>query len=139
MVRLHVFLALTVLGTLLRISPAFSQLPQVVDSRLGVDVFKVDGGKRLYGFVLEKRADQSILFSVERQWLQATHPQLYEEFTGLELERFEALRQQRIKRIEAWIESRPDDRGLLAFLEHELSRGAPFPRQPWALKWHASN
>lgn len=126
MVRLHVVFALPVLGTLLgmllAISPAVAQLPQVVDSRLGVDVVKVDGGKRLYGFVLEKRADQSILFSVERQWLQATHPQLFEEFTGLERERFEALRQQRIKRIEAWIASRPDDRGLLAFLEHELSR-----------------
>jgi len=118
MVRLQVVFALMVLG----VSPAFSQVPQVVESRLGVDSVKIDGGKRLYGFLLSHRADQSIVFSVGRQWLEATHPQLYAEFAGLERDRFEKLRHQRIERLEAWIESRTDDRGLVSFLEHELAR-----------------
>lgn len=100
----------------------FSQLPQVVDSRLGVDSVKIDGGKRLYGFLLSHHPDQSIVFAVGRQWLQATHPQLYVEFAKVERERFEKLRQTRIERIETWIDSRPDDRGLLSFLNHELAR-----------------
>ena len=118
MVRLQVFFAFLVLG----VSPTLSQLPQVAENRLGVDSVKIDGGKRLYGFLLIHRADQSIVFSVGRRWLEATHPQLYTEFTGHERERFEKLLQQRIERIEAWIESRPDDRGLRSFLEHELVR-----------------
>jgi hypothetical protein len=118
MVRLYAVFALLFLG----ISHAHAQLPQVVDSRLGVDSVKIDGGKKLYGFMLEKRADQSIVFSVGRQWLQATHPQYYDEFSEIERERSELVRQQRIKLIEAWIEDRPEDRGLVAFLEHELTR-----------------
>ncbi len=118
MVRLHVVFAVIVLG----VSPSSAQLPQVVDSRLGVDSVKVDGGKRLYGFLLSHGADQTIVFAVGRQWLEATHPQPFVEFSELERDRFESLRQNRIKRIETWIESRPDDRGLASFLEHELAR-----------------
>jgi hypothetical protein len=118
MFRLQVFFA----AMLFAVSPTLAQLPQVTDSRLGVDSVKLEGGKRLYGFLLEKRADQSIVFSVGRKWLQSTHPQLYEEFTGIERERFETARQQRTKRIEAWIEHRPEDRGLVNFLDHELTR-----------------
>ncbi len=118
MVRLQVIFALIVFGA----STALSQLPQFAESRLGVDSVKIDGGKRLYGFLLSHRADRSIVFAVARQWLETTHPQLFAEFTGLERDRFGKLRQQRIERIEAWIESRADDRGLVAFLEHELTR-----------------
>lgn len=107
---------------LVSVSTAFSQLPQVVDSRLGVDSVKIDGGKRLYGFLLEQRADNSITFAVERKWLETTYPQLFTEFTGLERECSEKLRHQRIERIETWRESRPDDRGLIGLLEHELAR-----------------
>ncbi len=119
MVRLQVIFAWMILGV---VSPAISQLPHVVESRLGVDSVKIDGGKRLYGFLLSQAADQSIVFAVERRWLETTHPQFYTEFTGQERDRFEKLRQQRIKRIERWLEDRPDDRSLVAFLEHELAR-----------------
>ena len=118
MVRLQVFFALVVLWA----SPIFSQLPQVAESRLGVDSVKIEGGKRLYGFLLSRRADQSIVFSVGRQWLETTHPSLLAEFTGLERDRFDLLRQQRIERLEAWIEERPNDRRLVSFLEDELTR-----------------
>ena len=136
MVRLQVVFALMVLG----VSPAFSQLPQVVESRLGVDSVKIDGGKRLYGFLLSHRTDQSIVFSVGRHWLEATHPQLYAEFTGIERDRFEKLRHKRIERIEGWIENRPEDRGLVSFLEHELARFSESATGtgPLTHQWHSA-
>ncbi len=106
----------------LRPNAAAAQLPQVADSRLGVDLVKLESGKRLYGFALVQRPDRSVQFAVEREWLKVTHPGLYDEFTKLERDRFAAVRQQRIDRIETWIANRPDDRGLLAFLNHELAR-----------------
>ena len=56
MVRLRIFFALVVLCP----TPVFSQLPQVAESRLGVDSVKIEGGKRLYGFLLSRRVDQSL-------------------------------------------------------------------------------
>ncbi len=108
--------------TMLLPTTAAAQLPQVTESRLGVDLVKLESGKRLYGFALIQRPDRSVQFAVERKWLKGTHPGLYDEFAQLERDRFAAVRQQRIDRIEAWIADRPDDRGLLAFLDHELAR-----------------
>ncbi len=118
MLRLGVCLALMLVG----MSSAIAQLPQVVDSRLGVDSVKLDGGKRLYGFMLERRNDNSIRFSVERKWLETTYPQLFAELAAREQKQFEEARIQRIERIETWIQSRSEDRGLVAFLQHELAR-----------------
>jgi hypothetical protein len=113
---------LCVLAVVFFSANAWSQLPQVVDSRLGVDSVKIDGGQRLYGFLLAMRPDRSIQFSVERKWLEKTHPKLFVEFSQQQRERAEKSRQQRIERIEVWLEQRRDDRGLAAFLEHELAR-----------------
>ncbi len=118
MVRLRIFIALAVLCP----PPVFSQLPQVAESRLGVDSVKIEGGKRLYGFLLSRRVDQSLVFSVGRQWLETTYPQLFAEWTALERDRFVQSRQQRVERLAAWIENRPDDRRLVSFLEDELTR-----------------
>lgn len=118
MVRLRIFFALMVLCP----TPVFSQLPQVAESRLGVDSVKIEGGKRLYGFLLSRRVDQSLVFSVGRQWLETTYPQLFAEWTALERDRFVQSRQQRVERLAAWIENRPDDRRLVSFLEDELTR-----------------
>jgi hypothetical protein len=123
MFRLQIFFALVVLWlSPIWPSPIFAQLPQVAESRLGVDSVKIEGGRRLYGFLLSRRADQSIVFSVGRKWLETTHPLLFAEFTGLEHERFKQLCLQRIERLEKWIENRPDDRRLVSFLEDELAR-----------------
>jgi len=99
-----------------------AQLPQIADSRLGVDSVKLESGKRLYGFLIAQGNDRSIVFAVDRTWLKATHPQLFDELTSAERARFEEERKKRINRLEAWIKVRPDDRGLIAFLDHELAR-----------------
>ncbi len=101
---------------------AMAQLPQIADSRLGVDSVKLEGGKRLYGFLIAKRIDRSIVFAVDRMWLKATHPQVFDELTSAERTRFGEVRKTRIERIDSWIKDRPNDRGLLAFLDHELER-----------------
>ncbi len=109
-------------GVVLRAMPAAAQLPQIADSRLGVDSLKLEGGKRLFGFLISQRSDRSIVFAVERAWLRLTHPELFDELVTAERLRFAATKTKRIDRISNWIKARPDDRGLIAFLEHELAR-----------------
>ena len=99
-----------------------AQLPQVAENRLGVDSVKLDSGKRVFGFVLQQKNDRSLIFAAERAWLKSTHPSLFEEFSNSESSRFTAAQQQRVGRVEAWLEERPDDRGLQSFLQHELAR-----------------
>lgn len=125
MIRWHIIFAAGTFyaaGALLGPAAGLAQLPQIADSRLGVDSVKLDSGKRLYGFLIAQRSDRSIVFAVERRWLKSTHPLLFDEFTDTERTRFEAMRKKRIERIETWIEERPNDRGLVAFLDHELAR-----------------
>ena len=109
---------------------AHSQLPQIAESRLGVDSVKLESGKRLYGFVLQQRPDRSLLFATDRNWLKQTHPSLLEEFSKLEGEKIKAASQQRVARIETWLAERPDDRGLVSFLDHELARSEDALKEP---------
>ncbi len=102
---------------------ALAQLPQVNDSRIGLDMVRL-GGKRVYGFVLSERHDRSLQMAVERSWLRQHHPQLYEQRQALERQQLTRARDQLETRISDWMEDRqgPDDDVLQRFLQSQLSR-----------------
>ena len=103
-------------------SSSNGQLPQVEDSRLGVDAVRLVGGKRLYGFVLQQTPGEGLTMAVERAWLETTYPELYEQYAEREAEQRKALHATLVERIQDWIEQREGDRLLLGFLKRELAQ-----------------
>ncbi len=99
-----------------------AQLPQVSDKRLGVDRVRMEGGKRLYGFVLAENPDRSITLAVERVWLETTYPSLFEKEVEREKIRAQAARDELLSRIETWIQQREQDELLIRFLRSESQR-----------------
>ncbi len=91
-------------------------------NKLGVDSVKLDNGKRLWGFALAVKPDRTLTFSADRALLKQSHPQLAAELAKAEAERFKSSQTRRLERIEAWLNQRSEDRGLAAFLNHELQR-----------------
>ena len=135
-------------------SSCLSQLPDVDDRRLGVDCLKLISGERVYGFSLSefslsefspseislreqsrsRSTDASLRFAVERQWLEKTHPDLFERATDQEAAKYEKVRVELLERIDDWLAERSEavDQALRQFLQVERSRLAaadPSPAQ----------
>lgn len=100
---------------------ASAQLPQVADSRLGVDLVQLVDGSRLYGFVLERAADSSLKVAVEREWLKGQYPKLHADFEARELAEAKAAHEQLITRLDAWLEERSEPGPLQRFLTVTLA------------------
>ncbi len=99
-----------------------AQLPQVSNSRLGVDSVTLTSGERLYGFILDQHSDRSVEFAVDRNWLQSTYPTLAADFVKFDNQRTQRIYEQKVQRIQRWMDARRDDQGLLIFLEKELAK-----------------
>ncbi len=112
-----------------------AQLPQVADSRLGVDSLKLTSGAKLYGFVLSQQPDRSLDLAVERKWLEATHPTIAADFVRYDEERSQKIFEQGWMRIKRWMGERQQDQGLLIFLEKELMRFEFLKDNPDSTKW----
>jgi hypothetical protein len=99
---------------------ALAQLPQISDSRLGVDMVKLSSGQKLYGFILSQSLE-NLVIAVDRIWLEKTHHDLFEEYSKLESDSIQRNRQERGMRIQEWIDKRKSVRRLARFLEDELA------------------
>ena len=98
-----------------------AQLPSFDDERLAVDSVRVNGGTRLYGFILDTGASE-LTIAVERAWLRATYPKYYEEAVQAEAKEAEEAKSELQLRLEAWIAERKHDGYLRKFLEAERDR-----------------
>lgn len=104
------------------IPSARAQLPQVDDSRLGVDSLRLVGGTRFYGFLLSKNPDRSLNFAVERAWLESTHPELYAKQVQAELDSRGKSQELLVERIRDWMKARSDDQQLVGYLQSQLHK-----------------
>jgi hypothetical protein len=99
---------------------ATAQLPQVADSRLGVDLVQLADGSRLYGFVLDLTPDGGLTIAIEREWLKGQYPKLHEKFELLAETEAKAAHAEMIIRLEEWLKERPEPGPLQRFLTLHL-------------------
>lgn len=117
--------------------PSIAQLPDVDDRRLGVDCLKLIGGPRIYGFSLGEfspgdSSDASLRFAVQRSWLEATYPDMFNRAVEQEATERETTRQSLLERIDEWVAERQldSDQELLRFLASERNRIASADGSP---------
>ena len=103
-------------------SLAFGQMPRTAKNRLGVDVVTIKGGKRLYGVVMPHANQSELSMAIERNWLETTHPKLYQSFRTSEIAANRESHRKLNQRIDNWLQKRVDDGLLSTFLQDEKKR-----------------
>lgn len=115
------------------IHSAAGQLPSVDDQRLGVDALRLQGGKRLYGFVLSEDPN-GLRVAVERAWLTKTHPEWSVELAAAEAAEFQKVAEELPNRVRDWIDVRSTGEQvnelLLRYLQSELNEILALPSTP---------
>ena len=91
-------------------------------ARFAVDLLTLDSGDRLRGAFAGVDADGVVSMAVQRDWLQKTKPEMYEEVTRDESADAIAASTELRSRIQKWHDEKPDSNAAMTFLEVELER-----------------
>ncbi len=98
---------------------------------LAADVVFLNDGSTFYG-VIEEVSDNDVYLVLERDWLQATYPDVFREQQEREIAALQNAETVLIERIDQWIRERPQQTNLVLFLEDE--RQAAIRRQEAGLR-----
>lgn len=117
-----------ILVIVLGLSLALFQTPVEAQKRhrgspnaLALDVVFLKDKQTLYGLVHQIDKDNLSLV-VERQWLRDHHPDIYDQYAGVEKKQDQLARDEMQQRIERWLLESDDNVDLKIFLEDELKR-----------------
>jgi hypothetical protein len=91
-------------------------------ARFAVDLVTLDSGQRLRGAFAGVDGDGVVSMAVQRDWLKATRPEMYEEVTRHESADAKAAVSELRGRIQSWLDEKPEFNALVTFLEVELER-----------------
>jgi hypothetical protein len=89
-------------------------------ARFAVDLVTLDGGQRLRGAFAGVDADGVVSMAVQRDWLKATRPEMYDEVTRNESADAKAAATELRMRIQSWLDEKPEFNAVVTFLEFEL-------------------
>ncbi len=87
-----------------------------------VDVVTLKNGRTLRGAILQRRPDRSVTIAVDRNWLQTTNPELFEQQTALEATAQKQAWTESRDRAQAWLDKLAEAPRLSAFLQQEIER-----------------
>lgn len=106
----------------LSISPLQAQLPSSSKKSLVVDEVITTDGKRFYGIILNNSNRDGLTIMIRRDWLEKTHPDLYQTHLADESEKEIQVLTNHLFRLEAWWKSRKDNSELVEFVDGEMER-----------------
>ena len=110
------------LGLLLACGVARAQPSSIPLSQRGLDLVALRSGPSLVGAIAGNAPDGSLRVVVERGWLEAAHPKLYQHVVEEETQTTRRVLEELLPRITRWKERRPDEQNLTAFLTLEEQR-----------------
>lgn len=106
----------------LSISPLQAQLPSSSKKSLVVDEVITTDGKRFYGIIFNNSNRDGLTIMIRRDWLEKTHPDLYQTHLADESEKEIQVLTKHLFRLEAWWKSRKDNSELVEFVDGEMER-----------------
>ncbi len=111
-------------------APVAAQQKRVELRRLAVDCLTIKRGPRLLGAIVSRDAEGVVTIAVRRAWLEKTAPAFYAEQQQRETNAWQKAESELPRRIEKWIEERPEDENLVFFLKQELTRLKQAEKEP---------
>ena len=91
-------------------------------SQLAVDVVSLKSGKAVRGAVVQADANGALVVAVSREWLEQTHPDLYQKSVSKEADLQKQAAEQLRARLTKQLETPPNEPRLVFFLKQELER-----------------
>ena len=111
-------------------APIAGQQKRVELRRLAVDCLTIKRGPRLLGAIVSRDGEGVVTIAVRRAWLEKTAPAFYQEQQQREADAWQKAESELPRRIEKWIEERPEDENLVFFLKGELTRLKQGEKEP---------
>ena len=84
----------------------------------------------MLGAIVSRDAEGVVTIAVRRAWLEKTAPAFYAEQQQRETNAWQKAESELPRRIEKWIEERPEDENLVFFLKQELTRLKQAEKEP---------